>query len=163
MPLNIPEGVVCFVDANIFVYTFIQLDTTSVCRAFLARVLRLEVGAVSTANCLADAVHRIMCAEAKDRFGLSGGAVGWLQDHPQRVGELSRFRDAARRLHALPLRLLDADSRTLLDAVELSSKHGLLTNDALIVALMRQHGLSHLVTNDDDFDAVPGLTIWKPR
>jgi predicted nucleic acid-binding protein len=163
MPLNVPEGVVCFVDANIFVYTFIQLDITSVCRTFLARMIRLEVGAVSTANCLADAVHRIMCAEANERFVLGGGAVGWLKKHPRRIGELARFRDAARRLHALPLRLLDADSRTLLDAVELSSQHGLLTNDALILALMRQHGISHLVTNDNDFDTVPGLTIWKPR
>lgn len=40
---------------------------------------------------------------------------------------------------------------------------GHLTNDAMIVALMRRHQLSHLITNDDDFDAVPGLTIWKPR
>jgi predicted nucleic acid-binding protein len=45
----------------------------------------------------------------------------------------------------------------------LSRQHGLLTNDAVILALMRRHGLTNLVTNDDDLDAIPGLTIWKPR
>jgi predicted nucleic acid-binding protein len=44
-----------------------------------------------------------------------------------------------------------------------SGSSGLLTNDALTVALMRRKGLTHRVTNDDDFDSVANLTIWKPR
>jgi len=28
---------------------------------------------------------------------------------------------------------------------------------------MQRHGISHLATNDDDFDWVPGVTVWKPR
>ena len=47
--------------------------------------------------------------------------------------------------------------------MHISVEYGLLTNDAMIVALMQRHRLSHLITNDDDFDAVPGLTVWKPR
>jgi predicted nucleic acid-binding protein len=63
----------------------------------------------------------------------------------------------------MPLRLLQADAHAILEAAALSSRHGLLTNDAAIVAVMRRHGVAHLVTNDDDFDGIPGLTIWKPR
>jgi predicted nucleic acid-binding protein len=48
-------------------------------------------------------------------------------------------------------------------ATRLAVTHGLLTNDSLIVAQMYRHQLTHLVTNDDDFDRVPGLAIWKPR
>ena len=33
-------------------------------------------------------------------------------------------------------------------------QYGLLTNDALIVALMQRHRLNHLASNDDDFDRV---------
>lgn len=124
---------------------------------------RSQIDAVSTAACLADAVHRVMGVEAQERFKLDSGAVAWLQRHPERIRELSAFLDAARQLDALPLRLLPADSRAILEAAELSRRHGLLTNDAVIVALMRRHGLTHLATNDDDFDAVPGLTVWKLR
>ncbi len=59
--------------------------------------------------------------------------------------------------------LLPADAALIVEAATLSAQCGLLTNDALIVALMRRHGLTNLVTNDDDFDSVPGLTVWKPR
>jgi predicted nucleic acid-binding protein len=104
-----------------------------------------------------------MGVEAQDRFKLTSGAVAWLQRHPDRIHELTAFRDAARQLDALPLRLLPRDSRIISEATDLSGQHGLLINDATIVALMRRHAVVHLATNDDDFDHVPGLTVRKPR
>ncbi len=164
MPLNLPHGATCFVDANIFVYHFVELGRVSAaCRALLGQVLRTQVDAVSTSACLADTVHRVMAIEAQTRFQLGGGAAAWLQRHPERITELSAFRDAAVQLGLLPLRLLPVDARTIIDAAEVSSRHGLLTNDAIVVALMRRHGITHLASNDDDFDRVPGLTVWKPR
>jgi predicted nucleic acid-binding protein len=59
--------------------------------------------------------------------------------------------------------LLAADGPALAQATGVAQQVGLLTNDALIVTLMRRRGLTHLVTNDDDFDAVRNLTLWKPR
>lgn len=36
MPLDLPEGATCFVDANILVYHFVELGKASAaCRAFL--------------------------------------------------------------------------------------------------------------------------------
>ncbi|NLE60206.1 MAG: type II toxin-antitoxin system VapC family toxin [Planctomycetes bacterium] len=164
MPLDLPQGVTCFVDANIFVYHFVELgDVSAACRAFLGRVARLQIDAVSTAACLADAVHRVMTVEAQERFKPDSAAAVWLQRHPERICELSAFREAARQLDALPLRLLQPDGHTILEAAELSGRQGLLTNDAVIAALMRRHGVTQLVTNDDDFDAIPDLTVWKPR
>jgi predicted nucleic acid-binding protein len=34
--------------------------------------------------------------------------------------------------------------------------------DALVVAVMHAHGLTHLSSNDADFDLVPGLTRYTP-
>jgi predicted nucleic acid-binding protein len=48
-------------------------------------------------------------------------------------------------------------------ATHISVQHSILTNDALIIAGMQQFGLTHLVTNDDDFDNIPDLSVWKPR
>jgi predicted nucleic acid-binding protein len=47
-------------------------------------------------------------------------------------------------------------------AGDLSQLHGLLSNDALVVAIMEAHGLSHLASNDADFDRVPGITRYAP-
>jgi predicted nucleic acid-binding protein len=164
MPLDLPQGITCFVDANIFVYHFVELgEVSTACRAFLGRVARSQIEAVSTAACLADAVHRVMMIEAQERFKLDSGAAAWLQRHPGQIRELSAFREAAQQLAALPLRLLQPDGQAILEAAELSGRHGLLTDDAVIAALMRRHGVTQLVTNDDDFDAIPDLIVWKPR
>jgi predicted nucleic acid-binding protein len=47
-------------------------------------------------------------------------------------------------------------------ATLLSHQYELLTGDALIVAVMRQHGLTNLASADDDFDRVPGITRYAP-
>jgi predicted nucleic acid-binding protein len=44
----------------------------------------------------------------------------------------------------------------------MSQQHELLTGDALIVATMQQHGLTHLASADADFDRVPGITRYTP-
>jgi len=43
-----------------------------------------------------------------------------------------------------------------------SQQTGLLTNDALIIAVMQAHGLTNLASSDTDFDRVPGLTRYGP-
>jgi predicted nucleic acid-binding protein len=48
----------------------------------------------------------------------------------------------------------------LLTAAALSKQFGLLTNDALLVAIMQDHGLTALASGDADFDRVPGLTRY---
>ena len=45
---------------------------------------------------------------------------------------------------------------------DLSAQYRLLTNDALTLAVMEKLGVAALATNDDDFDAVEGITVYKP-
>jgi len=47
-------------------------------------------------------------------------------------------------------------------ATTMSRQFGLLSGDALVVAVMRAHGLSHLASHDADFDRVPGITRYAP-
>jgi predicted nucleic acid-binding protein len=47
-------------------------------------------------------------------------------------------------------------------AAILSRQYGLLTNDALTVAIMQHLGLTHLASHDADFDRVPGITRYRP-
>jgi predicted nucleic acid-binding protein len=47
-------------------------------------------------------------------------------------------------------------------AVDLSRQFGLLTGDALIVAVMQAQGLSALASLDADFERVPGIIRYAP-
>jgi predicted nucleic acid-binding protein len=44
----------------------------------------------------------------------------------------------------------------------MSVQHGLLSIDALVVALMGEMGLSQLASHDADFDRVPGIVRFAP-
>jgi predicted nucleic acid-binding protein len=66
-------------------------------------------------------------------------------------------------VRALPVRHLTMGLETLAGAQRMSNAYGLLASDALILALMEEYGITDLATNDDDFDRVPSLRVWKPR
>lgn len=162
---GLPAGESCFVDANILGYALVELvPLTAPCRAFLDRVAAGEVIAFTSAGAVSDALFKTMVIEVTRRFVPPGGkALTFLQNHPEVIGQLTHYPAAVEGLTRLPLQLLPADWDAIRAGMRISVQQGLLTNDAMIVALMQRHQLTHLVTNDDDFDRVPGLRVWKPR
>jgi predicted nucleic acid-binding protein len=165
MALDLPDRCRCFVDANIFYYHLVETPPLSEpCTTLLERAAIGSIEIYTSLHVLSETVHKVMVAEAERKFGRSrAGLVNWLQHNRQRIAELSEFQQAAAELDGMGLRLLPADASDLVAASLISALCGLLTNDAIIVALMRRHALADLVTNDDDFDGIPGLTVWKPR
>jgi predicted nucleic acid-binding protein len=165
MALDLPIGSVCFVDANIFAYHFTTREPVGIASTeFLTRVATEEITAAVSLPVLADALHRVMLAAVKSRHGLDAtGLVGWIQRHKDCLGELPETAAACEQLEQLPLQVLPVDLPLLHETMRISAECRLLTGDAMIVAVMRRHGLTHLVTNDDDFDRVSDLTVWKPR
>ena len=165
MPLDLPADTDCFVDTNVFVYHLVSREADGMaCTEFLRRVAAGDIRAAVSMPVLADAIHKVMLAEVRARHGLDrAGLVAWIQRHRDRLAQLTETLTACDQLERLPLHVLPLDVPLLRQAMRLSAAHGLLTGDAMIVALMQRHGLTNLVTNDDDFDAVPNVTIWKPR
>jgi len=47
-------------------------------------------------------------------------------------------------------------------SAKIRQSEGLLTNDSIVVAAIKDLGLSSLVTNDNDFDRIEWLNIYKP-
>src|SRR5262245_42699179 len=81
---------------------------------------------------------------------------------PRRSSRLSQYRQSIDDLKAIPITILSVTGAQVLRAADFSHQYGLLTNDALIIAVMQDHGLTHLASNDADFDRVPGLTRYAP-
>lgn len=161
---QIPAGSRVLCDANIMVYGMLQAEPfAAVCRAFLQRTARREITVYIAASSAADVIHRAMVSEAITRFGLkSREAVSYLKAHPNAVRELQRYKDVLRDFTRFRVIILDITYREIHGSRRYRDDYGLLTADSLLLAVMERHKLSDLVTNDEDFQRVPGIRVWMP-
>ena len=155
---DIPSGTAVFVDANTLVYAILNDPAYGVaCSRLLDRIEHQDIQGLTSSHVIQEAVHRIMTMEACDRFGWPArGIAGRLRKHPNEVQQLVIPRRAVDEIQAARVTGLPVTAQQVSTSVDLSRQLGLLSGDALIVAVMRDHGLSHLASLDADFDRVPG-------
>jgi predicted nucleic acid-binding protein len=104
-----------------------------------------------------------MTLEAADLFQRSmQGIVNWLKRHPVEIQRLSRHKQIVDDLSLIGIQVLLVSGKHVSQAADLSVQFSLLTDDALVVSVMRHHGLQALASHDADFDRVPGLTRYAP-
>src|SRR5205823_763110 len=133
------------------------------CAQLIQRIENREVQGFTTTHVLGEVAHRLMIFEAMTVAGWVPGKVKQrLKQQPSVLQNLSRFRTAIETVLQSQVQVLPLPPTLLASAVLLSQQHGLLINDALIVATMQAHGLSKIATEDADFDRVPGLTRYAP-
>jgi predicted nucleic acid-binding protein len=105
-----------------------------------------------------------MLAEAVEKHGLDHrGLAHRLQRRRKLIATLSEHQEIITLVRALTMHVEPITTDLPDRAAHLSPQHQLLINDALTIAVMEKLGLSHLVTNDDNFDSITGVTVWKPR
>ncbi len=103
-----------------------------------------------------------MAAEAASKFGWKSKVVQHLKQQPDNVQQLTRFRQALQQVPQLGIQVLSIAPALIDTGALVSQQTGLLTNDALIIAVMQAHGLTNLASNDPDFDRAPGITRYAP-
>jgi len=102
-----------------------------------------------------------MTIQASAQFGWPFAGIGnRLRTNPAEVRKLTAFRQAIDNILKSKLHILTIARDLLAVGAALSQQIGLLTNDALIIAVMQAHGLTKIATNDTDFDRVPGITRY---
>jgi predicted nucleic acid-binding protein len=161
---DIPAGSAVFVDANILLFALTNHPAHGAgCEALLDRVEHQDITAVISTHVLGEVVHRIMTIEACDRFGWPvQGIANRLRRHPAEVQQLVRPRQVVDEISASRVTIVPVAAPQVSLAPDISRQTGLLYGDALVVAVMRDHGLSSLASLDADFDRVPGLTRYSP-
>jgi predicted nucleic acid-binding protein len=161
---DIPAGSAVFLDANVFVYCFVPDPVLGpACRDLLVRVSRGEISGITSSDVLGDVAHRLMTYEAAGMYGWPMQGIAYrLQRHPAELQALTRFRQAVEAIPSFGVQVLPVAMAHVLAAAALSQQHGLLSGDALVVAVMHAHGLAHLASHDIDFDRVPALTRYAP-
>ena len=162
--MDIPAGASVFIDANTFVYHFVPEPVLGpACRDLLDRFARQELAGLTSAHVVSNVAHRVMTLEAVARFGWPiAGIARRLQQHPDQLRQLARFRQAVDEIPAMGIQVLPITAGLVSAAAALSQQLALLSGDALVVAVMREQGLAHLASHDADFDRVPGLTRYAP-
>jgi len=161
---QIPPRTRVFVDASIFVlYYSDQGPLGQACRDFLVRTTRLELQGFTSVSVVAETIHRVMVAEGAEKLALaSRETVEYLQTHPAVVRQLTRHLMVASDIHRLGIDILPMTYKDLHGSKGVRATFGLMTNDSLIVAVMRTNKLRHLATHDAGFARVTGLQVWRP-
>ena len=118
---------------------------------------------VTSSVAIAEATHKVMLAEVVHRHGVDHrGLIARLKRYPELLDGLTNHSQVVATVRSLrlPVEVITLD--LLAHGAELSVQKRLLTNDALTLAVMEKLGVTALATNDDDFDDVEEMTVYKP-
>ncbi len=161
---DIPDGESVFLDANTFVYHFTPHPRLGgACRTLLNRILQQKVAGLTAADVVSDTAHRLMTMEACAVLGWPAtGIARRMKRQPTEISKLTHFQTAVNEIPLSGIQILPITGQLVLAAAAMSRRHGLLSGDALIVAVMQAHGLTNLASHDGDFDRVPGLIRYGP-
>jgi predicted nucleic acid-binding protein len=160
---DLAAGDAIFLDVNPLVYHFAPHPSFGPpCTQFMKRIENQELRAITSTHVLSDAAHHLMTIEASTRFGWTSKVVQRLKQQPGHVQQLTSFRQSIEQVAPLGIQVLTIPVDLITTAAVISQQTGLLSNDALIIALMQANGLTKLASSDADFDRVPGITRYAP-
>ncbi len=161
---QLATGDALFVDANTLIHLFEpHPQWGTLCQQLILRIDNQDLVGFASTHVVSEVCHRLMTVEAHRTLNWPIPGIGnRLRTNPHEVRKLSLFRQAVEQIARSQLQILTITSAILVAAVALCQQEGLLTNDAIIVALMQAHGLNKIASSDTDFDRVPGLTRYAP-
>jgi predicted nucleic acid-binding protein len=156
-------GASVFLDANPLEYHFAPDPVFgATCHQLLSRIARGDILAYTSTHVLSETAHHLMTLEASTIFGWKAKIVQHLKQQPGSIQKLTNFRKSIEQVPQLGIRILAIPPPLIALAAALSQQHDLLSNDALILAVMQQQGLTNLASGDTDFDRVPGISRYAP-
>lgn len=160
----IPSGSTVFIDANIFIYHFSgPTALTPSCTALLERVVGGEVTGVTSTTVVLETLHRLMLLEAIAKFQLTPKtSLRFLKANPDQVKTLSECHRAVETIAQIGIQIVGVTPDDISHGQQFQRQHGVLTNDALILAVMVRQQITALVSNDPDFQKIPQLRLHRP-
>ncbi len=160
-PNDIPADEFALIDANIFLYAAQQLSQQ--CTELLYRCADDEVKGILPAHILAEIMHHLMTAEARDNGWIKGpNPARQLAEKPELVKVLVRYEEMVRDILAIGFQIEPLVEEDFLSAIMIQRRFGLLTNDALSIAIAQRLRVKNFVSADKAFARVQGLLLYAP-
>jgi predicted nucleic acid-binding protein len=160
---SIPNGSDVLVDTNVIVYG--MTARSSQCKTFLERCSREEITGITLYEVVHEATHQFMIGEATQKGLFAGQAekgARYLSRHPEQVKILTDYWVNTLRLLALNIVFLQMEQDIVEGAQTERVNAGLLTNDSILAAAMREYGITKIATNDRQFEALIGVSVFSP-
>ncbi len=161
---DIPPNISLFIDANIFIYHFIGPSRFSEpVKNLLLRIENHELVGFTSSLVISEVLHRLILSEAVEKLGLPlKGIVQYLKNNPSSVSQLEKYSKAPQKIQQMGIMPLACNIDTFIISAHLRERFGLLINDSVNLAIMQENHISHLASNDNDFDRVDFITTYKP-
>jgi predicted nucleic acid-binding protein len=162
MNLNdIRTGSNVVIDANIFMYALQK--SSPQCERLLGRCIDEEVYGIVPLYVLAEVMHRMMIAEARDNNWIAGSnPAKRLSEQPDRVRDLVRSGNKVRDLLAMGLQMEPVIQEDFISAMIVQRETGLMTNDALLIAVCQRLRVDSIASADNKFHNVRGIVLFAP-
>ena len=158
---SIPTGAWVAVDTNIFVYA--NQRSSPECISFLGRCATGELRGVVPMPMVAELVHALMLIEARENNWIErGNPARALAERPDLVRRLTRYEARMREFFMIGLRTEPAGAEDVLEAMRIQRETGLLTNDALLLAIARRLNCEAVASADKAIPGAPGFRVHAP-
>ena len=159
---EIPSGMECFIDANIFIYHFTGISEE--CSRFLRRCEEGSIEGVTATNVVLEVLHHLMMIEAVKRGLVTpANALRKLQRSPETVRELADYSSNVEKIPQMGIKILPFSWEIIMASQAIRSRYGLMVNDSLVVAIMKEKGIAALASNDGAFEKVEEISLYRPR
>lgn len=162
MTLNeIPKGDVVLIDANIVLYAV--RGSSEQCKRLMRRCAEQDAIGVVTSHLLAEVTHRLMMVEARDNDWVAGAnPARQLSEQPERVKMLVRYEQVVKSLLATGVRFEPLKKEDFITALRVQRETGLLTNDALLVAVAERLRIQAVASLDKTLARARGVILYSP-
>jgi predicted nucleic acid-binding protein len=157
---NLPAGSEVLLDANVLIYGLIGRSRQ--CEVLMRRCASGDVSGFTTVDALADVSHRLMLHEAFHKGLINRQNAASLKGKPAIVSQLSDYWALLETVRTNRIAVLPLDEYRFQRAHAIRLRHGLMTDDSILLSAADVFGLPSLATNDSDFDAVAWINIYKP-
>ncbi len=159
---EIKTGSEVFVDSNVFIYHFTGVSDE--CSDFLSRCERGELTGMTTVNVILEVLHRLMMVEAvRKNLVKPPNVVKKLSKAPQKLKRLNEYFINTEKIQDMGIAIKPLLFETILKSHMVRLASGLLVNDSVIIASMKEEGVKLLATGDKAFEKVDEINVCSPQ
>ena len=159
---EIKTGSEVFVDSNIFIYHFTGVSEE--CSDFLGRCERGKLIAMTSVNVILETLHRLMMVEAvRKNLVKPPNVVKKLSKAPQKLKRLNEYSVNTEKIQDMGIAIKPLIFETIIKSHVVRLTSGLMVNDSVIIASMKQEGIKLLATNDKAFEKVDEIDVCTPE